>query len=396
MKLHVTRIQDVVRRMVQDIGTYWAPASADGHAAAEVAVLEQLVATGGFGPAEAKKHLVEIIVASTALANAYGVSLQQAFNDASVPADLTEASLWPEQPVAPAETAVRVAEAFAPVRATMAFYRSDARQGSDPDVVALRHSIPHLLRAAFTGFDSADDLSGQLLRHFDALRKPAVPVASAEFDPSQAESVGLIRPIQTETVCPFALKSTLWGSPSYDESLSFEDNMRRSLPSVRQFIRILDRDVVDGYVYAFPTRIFGDSFEDLQQLFRNFVDFLHRTMTDAAPAGLDPAVATDPKWFLVLESEECFISVFAPCYPHDHSRYMNGVEGHFLFMLQPEAAVLRQLTKNDYHQRSEAIRFRFRDGFQAYTLADIEVDRFLLPMRPDQPPVKWYELNVTS
>ncbi|MEU5214585.1 hypothetical protein AB0G79_00035 [Streptomyces sp. NPDC020807] len=395
MKLHVTRLQDAVRRMVEDIGPYWAPGSADTHAATQAAALEQLVGGGGAEPDEVKKHLVEITVAIVALANTYGVSLQQAFNDASLPVDLTEASLWAGKPVAPEETAVRVAEAFAPVRDTMAFYRSDARKGSDPGVVALRHSVPGLLTAAFAGFDSADDLAEHLFRHFDSRRRPDVPVASDEFDPSRAESTGIMRPIQMETFCPFAQKSTLWGPPSYDESLSFEENMRNSLPSVRQYIRVLGTDVVDGYVYAFPTHIFGDSFDDLQQLFRNFVEFLHRTMTANAPAGMDPAVVTDPKWFLILEGEECFISVFAPCYPHDHSRYMNGVEGYFLFMLQPEAAVLRQLTKSDYHPRSEAIRFRFRDGFQEYTLADIEIDRFLLPMRPDEPPVKWYELNPT-
>jgi hypothetical protein len=197
------------------------------------------------------------------------------------------------------------------------------------------------------------------------------------------------------TFCPFAQKSVLWGPPSYDQSLSFEDNMQKSLPSLRHFIRVLGHDVLDGYVYAFPASVFGASFDDFTQLFRDFMEFLHRNLTAAAPAGLDPAAVTDPNWFFVLEGEECFMSAFAPCYPHDHSRYMNGVEGHYLFMVQPEAAILRQLTKNDYRQRSEAIRFRFGDGFQRYTLADIEIDRFLLPLRAGDPPVKWYELEPT-
>ncbi|MFJ9606244.1 YqcI/YcgG family protein [Kitasatospora sp. NPDC101176] len=394
MKLHVTRLQDAVHRLVEERGHYWAPLPTDAHLAAEVDALGRLAA-GGADPAAAKGPLVEIVVAALALANAYGVSMQQACNDAAMPADLTDASLWRAGRQEPEQVAALVAAAVEPVHYTMAFYRSEARQGSDPRVVALHGLIPGVLRAAFAGFDSHDDLGAHLNGHLERTRTLDGRSRETEFDPSRAVTTELIRPIQMQTFCPFAQKSVLWGPPSYDEDLSFEDNMKASLPTLRQFIRVQDHDVIDGYVYAFPTRVFGESFEDLQQVFRNFVEFLHRNLTDAAPAGLDPETATDPKWFLVLEDEECFISVFAPIYPHDHSRYMNGVEGHFVFMLQPEAAVLRLLTKNDYKQRSEAIRHRFRDGFQRYVLADIELHRFLLPVQADQPPVKWYELAPT-
>lgn len=395
MKLHISRLQEAVGRMVEAKGPYWAPDPADVYLAGQVAGLRAVRSGDARDGAAATGHLVEVIVAAVALANRYGVPLQQAFNEASVPVDLTEESLWSGRPLPLPEVAARVADAAEPVRHTMSFYRSDARQGSDPSVVSLHRLLPALLKAAFSGFASHDELSRHLVRRLAETRSMERAVREAEFDPSRAESVRIIEPVRMATFCPFAQKSVLWGAPSYDAELSFEDNMKASLPSLRHFIRVLDHDVLDGFVYAFPTSVFGDTFDDVQQVFRDFVEFLHRNLTDAAPAGLDPAIATDPKWFLVLEGEECFISVFAPCYPHDHSRYMNGVEGYFLFMLQPEAAVLRVLTKNDYHQRSEAIRNRFRDGFQPYDLADIEINRFLLPMRHDDPPVRWYELDPT-
>ncbi|MFJ5533573.1 YqcI/YcgG family protein [Streptomyces sp. NPDC093261] len=390
----MARIQEAVRRMVEDRGPYWAPDPPDAYLAERVAALREAFGGAAADRSTAGRHLAEVIVAAVALANGYGIPLQQAFNEASWPADLTEASLWPKRPLPLPEAVARLAAAAEPVRRTMAFHRSDARQGSDPSVVALRRALPALLRAAIAGFASYEELGEELVRLLESTpgRERA---AEAEFDPSRAESVRLIRPIQTETFCPFAQKSVLWGPPSYDEQRSFEDNMTASLPPLRRFLRILDRDVIDGFVYAFPTRVFGDTFDDLAQVFRDFVEFLHRNLTEAAPAGLDPAIATDSRWYFVLEGEECFISVFAPCYPHDHSRYMNGVEGHFLFMLQPEAAILRVLTKDDYHARTEAIRRRFRDGFQRYPVADLEIDRFLLPLRADDPPVRWYELDPT-
>ncbi|MGW5476706.1 YqcI/YcgG family protein [Streptomyces sp. NPDC004008] len=395
MRPHIARIQEAVRRMVEDRGPYWAPDPADVYLAERVAALREAGGGDAADRSAAGRHLAEVIVAAVALANGYGIPLQQAFIEASWPADLTEASLWPERPLPLPEAVDRLTAAAEPVRRTMAFHRSDARQGGDPDLVALRRLLPDVLRAAIAGFASYEELSEQLVRLLESTRGRERAAAESEFDPSRAESVRLIRPIQMETFCPFAQKSVLWGPPSYDEDRSFADNMKASLPAVRRFLRILDRDVIDGFVYAFPTRVFGDTFDELTQVFRNFMEFLHRNLTEAAPAGLDPAIATDPRWYFVLEGEECFISVFAPCYPHDHSRYMNGVEGHFIFMLQPEAAIVRVLTKDDYHPRSEAIRRRFQDGFQRYPLADLEIDRFLLPLRADDPPVRWYELAPT-
>ncbi|MFI9648109.1 YqcI/YcgG family protein [Streptomyces sp. NPDC052040] len=391
MRPHIARIQEAVRRMVEDRGPYWAPVPADVYLGDRVAALRT---AGGdaAGRSAAGRHLAEVVVAATALANSYGISLQGAFHEALCPADLTEPSLWSAAPLPLPEVADRLDAALEAVRRTMAFHRSDARQGSDPDLEPLHRLLPPLLRAAIAGFASYEELGGQLVRLLESTRTGEPAPVEAEFDPSRAESVRIIRPVQRETFCPFAAKSVLWGPPSYDEESSFEDNMRASLPAVRRFLRILDRDVLDGFVYAFPTRVFGDTFEDLTRVFRDFVEFLHRNLTEAAPAGLDPAIATRPEWYFVLDGEECFVSVFAPCYPHDHSRYMNGVEDHFLFMLQPEAAILRVLTKDDYHPRSEGIRQRFRDGFQRYPLADLEIDRFLLPLRADDPPVRWYEL----
>ena len=395
MKLHIARLQEAVRRMVEDRGPYWAPDPSDVHLADRVAALREAGGTDTAGRSAAGRYLAEVIVAAVALANSYGIPLQQAFNEASWPADLTEGSLWPERPLPLPQAVARLEAAAAPVRRTLAFDRSDARQGSDPSVVALRRLLPGLLTAAMAGFASHEELTDQLVRLLESTRSMDRAAEESEFDPSRAESVRIIRPVQMETFCPFAQKSVLWGPPAYDEDRSFGDNMKASLPAVRRFLRIQDRDVIDGFVYAFPTRVFGGTFDDLTQLFRDFVEFLHRNLTEAAPAGLDPAIAADPEWFFVLEGEECFISVFAPCYPHDHSRYMNGVEGHFLFMLQPEAAIVRVLTKDDYHPRSEAIRQRFRDGFQRYPLADLEIDRFLLPLRADDPPVRGYHRAPT-
>jgi hypothetical protein len=388
MKLHVQRIQDAFRRMVVDTGECWAPGTPEGHLTEQVqACAAALDAQGRRAP------LTEIIAIAFCLANQYGCVIQHALTDASQSVDLSDALAPATGPNPSADLPDRIRHVAERVVRTVTYYRSDVPPGTDPGVTGLHIVLPELIRTACAGFDSADDLAERLTARLRAARPPAAGIA-VEFDPSSAESVRLIRPIQEQTYCPFAQRSFLWGTPAYDRTLSFEQNMAAAVPWVRRFVRVLDGDVLDGFVFAFPTDVFGESIDHLGQVFRSFIDYLIRTMTSAAPAGLDVATVTDPKWYLVLDGEECFVSVFAPCYPHDHSRYTHGVDGWMLFMLQPEKAILRQLTVTDYKPRATAIRERFRDAFQQYELADREIDRFLLPLRAGDPPVRWYEPEI--
>ncbi|WFE63021.1 YqcI/YcgG family protein [Micromonospora sp. WMMD714] len=385
MKLHVQRLQDAFRRMVVDAGECWAPGLPGDHLAAQVRAVADAP-----DAAARRDPLTEIVVVALCLANQYGCVLQHPLTSTSGSADLADLIARASTADPPADPPDRIRQPAQTVVQTLAYYRSDVPPGTRPDVVGLHAVLPELIRLACAGFDSADDLADRLTTRLRAARRPSGDV-TVEFDPSCAESVRLIRPVQDQTYCPFAQKSFLWGPPPYDRTLSFAENMTAALPWVHRFVRVLDGDVLDGFVFAFPTDVFGESIDDLGRLFRAFVDHLVRTMTSAAPGGLEVADVTDPQWYLVLAGEECFVSVFAPCYPHDHSRYLHGVQGWMLFMLQPEKAILRQLTVADYGSRSAAIRERFRDGFQPYALADREADRFLLPLRAGDPPVRWYE-----
>ncbi|MFI9640481.1 hypothetical protein ACIG87_10490 [Micromonospora sp. NPDC051925] len=385
MKLHVQRLQDAFRRMVVDTGECWAPDPPGDY------LTSQVQACSAATDAQTRRDsLVEIMTIALCLANQYGCVLQHALTGASRSADLADAVATATDPNPPADLSDRLRHTAQEVVRAVAYYRSDVPPGREPDITGLHAVLPELILLACAGFDSADDLADRLTARLGRAKRPAEDVG-VEFDPSCADSVRLIRPVQEQTYCPFAQKSFLWGPPAYDRTLSFAQNMDAAVPWVRRFVRVLDGDVLDGFVFAFPTDVFGESIDDLGRLFRSFVDHLIRTLTSAAPAGLDVATVTDPKWYLVLEGEECFVSVFAPCYPHDHSRYLHGVQGWMLFMLQPEKAILRQLTVADYGARSTAIRERFRDAFQEYQLADREIDRFLLPMRAGDPPVRWYE-----
>ncbi|WP_328341932.1 hypothetical protein [Micromonospora sp. NBC_00421] len=388
MKLHVQRLQDAFRRMVVDTGECWAPGLPGDHLTAQVRAF-----TTATDEHARRDSLVEIVAIALCLANQYGCVLQHALTSTSGSADLADAIAPTAGPHPPADLPDRLRQPAQTVVRALAYYRSDVSPGTRPDVTGLHPVLPELILAACAGFDSADDLADRLTARLRAARRPTGDV-DVEFDPSCAESVRLIRPVQDQTYCPFAQKSFLWGPPAYDRTLSFAQNMDAAVPWVRRFVRVLDGDVLDGFVFAFPTDVFGESLDDLGRLFRAFVDHLIRTLTSAAPAGLDVATVTDPKWYLVLEGEECFVSVFAPCYPHDHSRYLHGAQGWLLFMLQPEKAILRQLTVADYGARSAAIRERFRDAFQPYQLADREIDRFLLPLRAGDPPVRWYEAPI--
>ncbi|WP_026422575.1 hypothetical protein [Actinokineospora inagensis] len=366
MKIQV--LQSAVARMVEDIGEPWRPASAHAHLVSRVGVPDPL----------------GVLVAALTIANRYGLVLNQSFQDAGITIDdefrgLPTADLRPE-----------LAQALRPVARTLDFYDSaDALQGSDPYIVSLHVSLPRLITAALRAFPSADTLNDRLTEYLAAFTEPA---AARAFDPATAEAVALMRPIQRATYCPFAQRSVLWGAPTYDPARSFTENMAASLPTVRAFTRAQDREYLDGYVYAFPVSEFGGTLDDTAAVLRRLVEYLCRTLTQSG--SFDPKAAASPDWFLVLESEETFISVFSPCYPHTNSRYSHGVDTHILMMLQPEAAVLRQLNRRDYHPRSTAIRDRFAEHLQPYVLADTEAERFLLPVRAGDPHLPWYDLDL--
>ncbi|GAB1694969.1 hypothetical protein [Krasilnikovia sp. M28-CT-15] len=270
--------------------------------------------------------------------------------------------------------------------------RYQAAEGPVAEAQALHEVLCALVIALLGAFDSVDRLRTAFEVEVNAPRdtKPA-----DEANPTSSRALRLFEPIMRRTYCPFAATARLWGAPDYDPALSFTENMDASLPGLKVFSSMLQSDVLDGYVYAFPTEIVGGKdVAETARLFRAFMGHLIEHATGEEPRPFDRDTVTDERWRLWLYGEQFFVTVFAPCYPHGHSRYAYGNDEAVLIMLQPEESIHAAIPHDTYDARADGIRQRFEEAFQAYHVADAEADRFLLPTQPGGEPVRWYDAEA--
>jgi hypothetical protein len=407
LRLQIQRIQEAVARMLQDgPDARWQPCHARGTFVDAVATLGRLghedMAADGI-----RQELAQLVVATVCIAVKYRVPLQQAFNDASLSPDLTEQNIWSAGPACLPALAASLPALADPVIRTITHYdggngsgsgasQASAAEGGRQSLYAL---LPGFLMSAFSGFSSAAELRQSIWQQLRASSGPSGGGAPG-FDASTARSLDFFAAITQRTFCPFAGKSRLWGAPDYDATRPFAANMQASLPSLRAFVRVLPTDGLDGYVYAFPVSVFGDSVTGLARLFRAVLGFLTGQSGGqdgdggGSPAPkLAPSEVLQPAWRLFIQGEQFFASVFAPFYRSGHSRHTYESRDWIFIMLQPESAIHQYIPHEAFDTRSQGIRERYAESFQGYDLAEFEADRFLLPLNPGDEPVRWYDFD---
>jgi len=96
-----------------------------------------------------------------------------------------------------------------------------------------------------------------------------------------------------------------------------------------------------------------------------------------------------------------FISVLAPCYHKNHSRYAYG-STHTFILLQPEISFKNKAIRLDYDEKSvrHIVRKRFIDAGQPYDPRDAKeytmCNWIVRPMHVDQPPIRWWEVSIDN
>jgi aspartate/methionine/tyrosine aminotransferase len=425
-RVQVQHIAEAAARLAQRAGdSEWHPGAAPGTLLRSVGELCELSRDETADRAVIPDLLARVVIAAACVAVKYRTPLHQALPEGAADPGWMPAAAPGRMPAGepgrmPAGEPGRTGSA--PIAAlagqlrhgaesivrTVGYYEGDP-PGGDAEVEALRTLLPRFLRTALAGFGSAEELRQSLQRQFRAARVtdtggPAAAEAPGDvtaargprFDPSAAGALSLFRPVTQQTFCPFASKSRLWGAPDYDVAKPFEENMLASLPPLRALVRALPTDTLDGYVYAFPVGTFGNCVADLARLFRALVCFLLEHTDDSTPPRLDETAVLHPQWRLFIQGEQFFISVFAPFYRPDHSRYTFESRDWIFMMLQPEAAIHQYIPEELFDARCEGIRERFAESFQSYDIAELEADRFVLPAGPGQPPVRWYDAGYAA
>jgi hypothetical protein len=238
MSLPIRNMQKAIDRMVQQNGGYWRPASAAFNLYEELLALDEatfavVLDSGEQAPVdidEIQRHLVKIFVATICIATQYSVHLSDAFRSLQFNADLADESYWETDAEIDLQRVVlTVKRRVAQVARVVTLYDFEDVTVDSPELPRIAEAVPRLLIETLRGFVCSADFRKAFNENLHARRSPRR--FASPFDPGTAPVLEKIRPIQNETVCPFAKRARLWGAPTYDPALTFEENLQRSVAS---------------------------------------------------------------------------------------------------------------------------------------------------------------------
>jgi hypothetical protein len=109
-----------------------------------------------------------------------------------------------------------------------------------------------------------------------------------------------------------------------------------------------------------------------------------------------------PGWDFLHGGEKFFVSLFAPFYPHSHSRF-SGQRSVAFILFQPERTFRRFGVSSQRPRReglSQAVHRRFRRKGQEYDVGlntrTPKALRFVKPLGADDPPIAWWRVPYQS
>lgn len=213
---------------------------------------------------------------------------------------------------------------------------------------------------------------------------PAEPV---EFSPPDG-----FLPVVKQTHCPFATGARLCEvrTKHGDESLS--DYFSRTVHDVISFSERANSEELDALVYQIPTDDVETSLAGLGRLVGTLIRTLLR-LDPNGPQQFDRDTILQPEWRLRFAGTDYFMPVFAPLYPHGHSRHIYGLEDKVFMLLQPNESFHRKLGPQPAQVR-KSIRGRFDAAGQSYDSDLLEAHKFVLPLESGGPPIPWYDLTT--
>lgn len=123
---------------------------------------------------------------------------------------------------------------------------------------------------------------------------------------------------------------------------------------------------------------------------------------DRSEQALPGAEMTDPRWDFLFGAEAWFVSLFAPFYPEGHTRWSGEPDVAFV-LLQPEASFRRRGISSQ-HPHREALSRAVADRFEAAGIHHDPVAnasrpkclRYVKPVAPNDPPVRWWDSHPTA
>ena len=196
-----------------------------------------------------------------------------------------------------------------------------------------------------------------------------------KFDPSTSPVLEAFQTCIENTNCPFAPEAQLWGSPGWNPSRSFENNVCSIIESLVMFSKAATYERLDGYVIAFGDRDATSNFLELSFGFANLLFLLSRFDPNDNHC-LEGNIEVKG-WQFQFCGIRMFVSVHSPLYAKDHIRFNKS--GTFV-MLQPDISFDYHGIGSKYRHSGRIktlVRKEFQDQKYPTKLVDDRIEAYL-------------------
>lgn len=368
-----------VHEMIQQVGGYWRPIAGVARLLEELGELtEQLAGAQPATNPRLAEELADLWIITTCTANQFQVSL---------PAHPTALDPAEREPL---HSLVTCAGQLARI---VNYYDGPKNPRSVEDWPTLGAAISGVHASLYR---LADDYRIRLDEAIDAkiarTARRDVGRFRASYDPSTAETLGSFEQVRATSRCSFASSARLWGAPTWRAEESTARNVERIVPFFTVFAKAAEHEGLDGFLIANPADFGG--LDALAGWFHGLLCAIARH--DHSPADPYGPEIERPEWQFSFYRIRMFVTVFSSVYPATHVRH--APTGTFV-LFQPEESFTAHGVgggSDRSHRTKRQIRDRFGQAEWYPTEiidARIEALIYVLPVRPDDPVVRWWRAD---
>jgi len=228
---------------------------------------------------------------------------------------------------------------------------------------------------------------------------------SIDYDPTDTPSLRNFSTIMKKSDCLFARSANIWGNCEWNHSLSFEDNIIRSLKILWKGLKERNEVKLDGFVFEIPGVENCDTVETFGETVRKVLTIISNH-DPACFHSMDHDDIGRRGWSFTFDQIYIFVTCFAPCYPPTNARYSYESKDSCFVLLQPQSSFELHDIGEDHgwddskDTMRQKIRNNFKKNGRLYLVPDARIyaaaPMIVPPLNLGEPFLKWYVPRPTD
>ncbi len=212
------------------------------------------------------------------------------------------------------------------------------------------------------------------------------------FSPTHRQFVGAVE----QTYCIFAPSGKYWGADEWRVEETYAQNIARFARDFFHFMAVAKKEKFKGFALRLPGEM-SATVEGLAKTVATFLAALNRV--DPAGSHCLEGPVGEEGWKYEWAGETMFLTAFGTCYPEKHPRSPHGF-GYTYFFIQPDFVLRAHPALTP--EKEAGSRARILSNFEKHGMTfsnenkQAEAARYIRPLEPDAPPVRWWDYLPAS